>query len=86
MIFDSEESLLLEVDVNCVRVVYATLKDDCCYLIVSHKQRFYSTFFGKMVVDRIFARSLLMASPENKEDFIFDVFARTLLIEFYRIT
>ena len=75
--FDSEGSLLLD----CVRVVFATPKD-CCYLMVSHIQRFFKLSFWQDRCWENFARSLLMALPENKNHLIFHAFAKTLLTKF----
>ena len=79
--FDSEGSLLLD----CVRVVFATPKD-CCYLMVSHIQRFFKLSFWQDRCWENFARSLLMALPENKNHLIFDAFAKTLLTKYFIIT
>ena len=80
--FDSEGSLLLD----CGRVVFATPKD-CCYWWCHIFKDFLNFLFGtKIVVDRIFARSLLIALPENKNHLIFDAFVKTLLTKFFRIT
>ena len=80
--FDSEGALLLD----CGRVVFATPKD-CCYWWCHIFKDFLNFLFGtKIVVDRIFARSLLIALPENKNHLIFDAFVKTLLTKFFRIT
>ena len=66
----------------------------CCFrdpeglllLMVSHIQRFFKLSFWQDRCWENFARSLLMALPENKNHLIFDAFAKTLLTKYFIIT